>query len=84
MEQGADGKIAALIHKVGGIRRDRAAIEQAIASAPLLDGVPDLRAILGGPGMPLVLDDEGRTIGRSPQPSGTPTHLPIFGRAPQS
>ena len=80
VDLGADTRISALVHKVSGHRRERAAVEAAIASAPVIDGAKDLRAILGGPTAPLVLDEEGRTIGRSGQGGGTPAHLPVIGR----
>jgi len=81
VELGPDRRIAALVHKVSGYRRERSAIAQAIASAPVLDdGALDLRAVLGGPSMPLILDDQGHTVGRSPTSSGTPANLPIVGR----
>jgi len=82
-------RITALVHKDSGHRRERAVIEAAIEAAPFVDGdhdgpgshrVQDIRHIVGGPTAPLVLDDQGRTVGRSPQPTGTPPHLPVVGR----
>ena len=72
-------RIAALIHKTSGRRRERAAIEAAIerrrAGTP--KGQPlDLRDIVGGPDRPLPLDDEGRDAIR-PDPA-RPT-LPLIG-----
>lgn len=71
-----DYRIAALVHKTSGYRRERAAIEEAIAdriivahaeaSATGREPVADLRTLVGGPDRPLRLDDDGRTIGRSP------------------
>ena len=78
-------RIAALVHKTSGYRRERKAIEAAIETAPpitLPDGAlaMDLRPIVGGPGRPLHLDDEGKTIGwGSGQISGTPAHIPLVG-----
>lgn len=60
-------RIAALIHKTSGERRERAAIEAAIierrASTP--PGKPvDLRDLVGGPDRPLALDERGRSSRR--------------------
>ena len=84
VELGPDKRISALVHKVSGYRRERAAIEAAVAQrkAATPEGEPvDLRDILGGPNRPLILDDQGRTVGRSPTNAGTPAHLPIIGKA---
>jgi hypothetical protein len=79
-------RIAALIHKASGYRRERDAIEAAIekeaADMMLSDGTraKDLRPIVGGPGRPLILDGQGRTIGwGSGQIAGTPSHIPLIG-----
>lgn len=76
----ADGRIAALVHRQSGQRRERAKIEAAIAKRiALAKGDPaDLRDLVGGPGRPLVLDDDGKTLGRTPLPEGTPAQLPII------
>lgn len=58
--RGSDGRIAALIHKTSGFRRDRAAIQAAIAAAPVINGVKDLRAIVGGPNRPIPLLPNGQ------------------------
>ena len=72
--------IAALVHKVSGRRRERAAIEAAIAAVKSdASGSRDLRDIVGGPGSPLILDDNGQTIDK-PKVRGTPAHLPLLGR----
>lgn len=82
VEVGPDKRISALVHGKSGFRRERAAIEAAIRSAPVADnGARDIRAIVGGPNRPLVLDDQGRTVGRSPAPTGTPADLPVIGRS---
>ena len=44
------------------------------------EGSIDIQDLVGGPGRPLVLDDQGRTVGRSPTPGGTPAGLPVVGR----
>lgn len=60
-------QIAALVHRTSGHRRERAAIEAAIREAPVNDrGERDLRAIVGGPSRPLLLDADGRTERRPP------------------
>lgn len=69
------GRIIALVHRRSRFRRRRAAIEKAIRRAPLVDGSRDLRALLGGPGRPLLVDDRGRTASLA----GTPPHLPLIG-----
>ena len=78
-----DGKrIAALVHKASGHRRDRSAIEAAIAAVePDANGVRDIRHIVGGPQRPIALDDQGRTVARRVT-AGTQPHLPIIGRKP--
>lgn len=101
VEVGPDKRIAALVHKTSGHRRERAAIEAAIeqrmaatradweAHQPVgpngtavAAGDPpptDIRDLVGGPDRPLVLDEEGRTVGRTVV-SGTPAHLPVVKR----
>ena len=61
-------RIAALVHKVSGVRRERAAVEAAIAARiAAANGEPaDIRDIVGGPDRPLILDDDGRTKARVP------------------
>ena len=83
-------RVAALIH-VGrgptlagpavagsGHRRERAAIEAAIAERiAAANGEPaDIRDIVGGPDRPLILDDEGRTAPRVP---ARRPNLPLIG-----
>ena len=68
--------IAALVHKKSGHRRERAAIEAAIAAAPVKDGARDIRHLVGGPTRPLTLDAKGRTAQRPSM--GTPAHLPLI------
>lgn len=82
IEIGPDGRIGALVHRTSGYRRERAAVEAAIAAAPTLrNGARDLRGIVGGPQRPLVLDDKGQTVPRSAS-MATPAPLPIIGRVP--
>jgi hypothetical protein len=59
-------RIAALVHKASGFRRERAAIEAAIQSRiSAAAGAPaDIRDLVGGPDRPLVLDDNGRNVAR--------------------
>jgi hypothetical protein len=72
-------RISALIHKTSGHRRERAAIEAAIGAVePDVAGAKDIRHLVGGPGRPLILDENGLTVGRSVD-SGTPAHLPLIG-----
>jgi len=75
-----DGRIRALVHP-SGYRRERASIEAAIAERikDAGDEPADIRDLVGGPGRPLLLDDEGRTVERT-MASGTPVHLPVMGR----
>ncbi|HET6203253.1 MAG TPA: hypothetical protein VFI25_10680, partial [Planctomycetota bacterium] len=88
---GVRPKITALIYKDSGHRRERAAVEQAIAAAVVTAreqavavaedperAVADLRAILGGPGRPLALDAAGRTARRPELPQRP--QLPLVGR----
>ncbi len=80
VEIGPDGRIAALVHKVSGFRRERVAIQAAIDATPIIDGARDIRAIVGGPHRPLALDPDGRTTTVDRTAKGTPPHLPILGR----
>lgn len=75
-------RIIALVHTRSGHRRAREAIEANIADRISAAGSEpaDIRDLVGGPTATLVLDDDGRTIGRSPQPRGTPAHLPLLAR----
>ena len=73
-------RIAALVHKASGHRRERVAVEAAIADRiAKANGTPaDIRDIVGGPDRPLHLDEAGRTARR---PSGgPPPRLPLVGR----
>lgn len=67
-------RISALRHRRSGVRRVRADIEAAIAERiAAANGEPaDIRDLVGGPEFPLLLDDEGRTIGRARRPSAPP------------
>lgn len=69
--------IAALVHKTSGHRRERAAIEAAIAAVEPhpTTGARDIRHLVGGPTRHLVLNDDGTTSDM--KPSGTPAHLPV-------
>lgn len=75
-------RISALVHKTSGHRRERAAVEAAIAAVAVdpVTGARDIRHLVGGPTRPLPLDADGKTIGPDhPQaPKGTPAHLPIM------
>lgn len=76
-------RITALVHKVSGHRRERAAIEAAIeAVQPDATGAKDIRHLVGGPNRPLALDENGQTLGpdHPRAPKGTPPHLPLIGR----
>jgi hypothetical protein len=71
-------RLAALVERNTGHRRERGAIEQAIANAPLTaTGERDLRAIVGGPWRALLLDEEGRTRERPQHPDPV---LPMLAR----
>jgi len=72
-------QITALVHKDSGHRRERHMIEHAIASTPVVDGVRDIRHVVGGPQKPLHLDEHGRTVHGAQ--TGTPAHLPLIGRS---
>jgi hypothetical protein len=64
-------RIGALVHKTSGHRRVRAIIDSVIAtrmSEAALAHIPaDLRDLVGGPDRPLKLDDEGKTVARTPR-----------------
>lgn len=74
-------RIAAIVHRASGHRRQRADVEAAIAERIVAaNGQPaDVRDLVGGPDRPLLIDDHGRTRGRS-KPSGTPRGLPVVKR----
>jgi hypothetical protein len=59
-------RITALVHNVSGHRRERAAVESAVAARIVeAAGEPaDIRDLVGGPDRPLPLDDHGRNIER--------------------
>jgi len=63
----ARARIAALVHKKSGHRRERADIEAAIAERiQKANGKPaDIRDVVGGPNRPLLLDEDGRTKART-------------------
>jgi len=68
-------RIAALVHKTSGHRRERAQVEAAIARRiEAAGGHPaDIRDLVGGPDRPLTLDADGRNAPRVPSQS----HLPL-------
>lgn len=70
-------RIAALIHKESGHRRDRASIEAVIAATPIVDGARDIRHIVGGPTKHLQLDERGQTKHHEHKPL---SHVPMIGR----
>jgi hypothetical protein len=72
------GRITALIHKVSGYRRDRAALEAAIAAVePNEHGARDIRHLVGGPTRPLLVDARGHTDGTRV----IPPELPMIGQS---
>lgn len=76
-EEGPSGakRITALVH-ASGHRRERAAIEAAIAKVKLDGkGNRDIRHVVGGPDKPLLLDDRGKTTRRAPI---TRPNLPVM------
>lgn len=79
-------RIVALVHKTSGHRRGRVAIEAVIKATPVVDGAKDIRHLVGGPGKPLLLDEDGRTIGPDHplRATGTPAHLPVIGKDPEA
>ena len=71
-------RITALVHRGSGHRRERTALEAAIASVqPAEDGSRDIRHLVGGPGKPLILTRQGKT--KRLRLKGTPVHLPVIG-----
>lgn len=56
-------KIKRLVHRASGLRRERSEIEREVARRRRAAGSDpvDLRDLLGGPGRPLELDDDGRS-----------------------
>lgn len=84
VERGSDGRIAALVHRTSGHRRERSDLEDAIRATPYVDNVRDIRHIVGGPKRPLVLDADGKTIhpDHPAAPTGSPPHLPLIGQRP--
>ncbi len=77
--QGPPGRkhIGALVHKTSGYRRERAAIEAAIAARIVEAGTEpaDLRDIVGGPDRPLILGATGRD---APRPVSVGPTLPVI------
>lgn len=73
-------RIGALVHKTSGHRRERAAIDAAIADRiNAAAGQPaDIRDIVGGPDRPLHIDDLGRN---APRPVATRPNLPLVATA---
>ena len=63
----ARARIAALVHKKSGHRRERAEIEAVIEDRiQKANGKPaDIRDVVGGPNRPLLLDENGRTKART-------------------
>lgn len=69
-------RIAALVHKASGHRRERAVIEAEIGKrVKAAKGEPaDIRDLVGGPDRPLHIDDQGRN---APRPKATRPKLPL-------
>lgn len=63
VELDADKRITALIHRDSGHRRERSTLEKAIAARvkKAKGGAADIRDLVGGPDVPLILDAQGRT-----------------------
>lgn len=76
-------RIVALVHKTSGRRRERDTIEAAIEKRVKAAGdePADLRDLVGGPGKPLVLDEQGRTRRREPV---TRPNLPVIRGKPET
>lgn len=57
-------RIAALVHKRSGVRRDRAVLDAAVAARiAAAGGAPaDIADLVGGPNRPLQLDADGRSL----------------------
>lgn len=74
----ARARIAALVHRESGHRRVRADIEAAIQQRVSDEGgwATDIRDIVGGPGRPLQLDEQGQTL---PKRVPTAPALPVIG-----
>lgn len=70
-------QIGALVHKTSGHRRERAAIEAAIADriAAAAGEPADIRDLVGGPNRPLELDAEGKSLPWKPIPGN---RLPLM------
>lgn len=66
--------VTALVHRQSGYRRERAAVEAAVAERIAeANGAPaDIRDLVGGPDRPLLLDDEGRVRQRESRPNRLP------------
>ena len=89
----ARAKIAALVHKKSGHRRERHLIEAEIerrtvethaahrkihgSDSDVSLAAVDLRDLLGGPDRPLLLDEDGKT---KPRAKVKPPNLPVIGR----
>ena len=71
--------IAQLVHRESGEVHDRKQVEARIAERirEAGDQPADLRDIVGGPGRPLQLDSNGRSVGRAAVP---PLELPLIGK----
>jgi hypothetical protein len=72
-------RIASLIHKQSGHRRERSVIESAIAEKiASANGKPaDIRDIVGGPNKPLRIGDDGKVLARQ---QTSPPRLPVVSR----
>jgi len=72
-------RIAALVHRESGHRRERAEIEAAIDAVEPdpATGARDIRHLVGGPTRPLELDAPGRTVARPGRADASrPRHIP--------
>ncbi len=76
--QRSDHRIRALVHRGSGHRRERSMVEAAIVGriAKAAGAPADIRDLVGGPDRPLLLDNDGRTVGR--RRVGSTTDLPII------
>jgi len=79
VELDAQKHISALIHLQSVYRRERAAILAAIEATVIEDGFRDIRPLVGGPQLPLSLDEEGHTVVR---PRSKRKTLPMIGYNP--
>jgi len=90
VELGPDKRIAALVHAKSGHRRERAPLEaefaKRVAHAADVErvrgsgdpeAIADVGDLVGGPGKPLRLDDQGRTA--TPVDLPPPPDLPVVG-----